>query len=239
MRPPISHIAVVIPAMNEDQTIGECLDSIYVAINDLRSSTRRNFVVSVVVVLDSCTDASSVIAAQFDDLTAVTVDFANVGRSRAEGIRVALDQLRSPRSATWIANTDADSVVPVSWLTNQIGLADAGTDVLLGTVEPLATDLTEAQSMAWHETHPHGRAVGHVHGANLGVRASAYLRVGGFAPQEEHEDADLVERLRNISAEVIGSDAFPVVTSGRTVGRTPGGYAGYLRLLDRQVAPTG
>jgi hypothetical protein len=75
-----------------------------------------------------------------------------------------------------------------------------------------------------------GRPNGHVHGANLGVRADAYLRAGGFATLPEHEDVDLVARLRaDPRVDVRPSDAADVLTSGRTTGRTPGGYAGYLR----------
>lgn len=237
--PPIGHIAVVIPAMDEADTLGECLDSVFDAVNELQLAMPRHYAVSVVAVLDSCSDSSALIAAKYEALTTLTVNHANVGQSRADGIRAALDELRSPRSATWIANTDADSRVPIGWLTQQVRFADSGADVLLGTVEPLSADLTTRQALAWEASHPDGRALGHVHGANLGVRASAYLRVGGFAAKDEHEDVNLVEQLRAISASVVTSDSFPVVTSGRSVGRTPGGYAGYMRLLDQLVEPAG
>ncbi|MGV8882036.1 MAG: glycosyltransferase [Rhodoglobus sp.] len=239
MRPPISHVAIVIPAMDEASLLESCLDSVFDAVTELRLASPRHHSVSVVLVLDSCTDSSALVAAKYDDLTTITVDFASVGASRAEGVRVALESLRSPRSATWIANTDADSRVPIDWLSRQIGLADAGADVLIGTVEPEWSDLSFTQARAWEASHPQGRAVGHVHGANLGVRASAYLRVGGFARQREHEDVDLVASLRGISATVVSSDLFAVVTSGRTEGRTPGGYAGYMRMLDQLVEPAG
>ena len=42
---------------------------------------------------------------------------------------------------------------------------------------------------------PRPRVHGHVHGANLGVRADAYWRVGGFRPLHVGEDVDLVSRL--------------------------------------------
>jgi glycosyltransferase involved in cell wall biosynthesis len=237
--PAITHVAVVLPAMDEAGTLRASLDAIFAAVHELRRTAIRRYAVSVVAVLDSCTDSSLRIASSYPNLTTITVNHANVGESRAEGIRVALADLRSPRSVTWIANTDADSLVPAGWLTAQVRMADAGADALLGTVEPFADDLSARQARAWTVTHPNGRAVGHVHGANLGVRASAYLRIGGFAARQEHEDVDLVDRLRSISATVISSDTFPVATSGRTTGRTPGGYAGYMRLLDRMVEPTG
>jgi hypothetical protein len=45
----------------------------------------------------------------------------------------------------------------------------------------------------------------------------------------EHEDVDLVGRAVANGAEPVASDAHAVLTSGRLVGRTAGGYAGYLR----------
>ena len=68
-----------------------------------------------------------------------------------------------------------------------------------------------------------------MHGANLGVAADAYRRDGGFLAAPEHEDTDLVERLFDAGVVVVASDGFTVETSGRHVGRTPGGYARYLR----------
>ncbi|PPF86713.1 hypothetical protein C5B96_04850 [Subtercola sp. Z020] len=129
----------------------------------------------------------------------------------------------------WIANTDADSAVPPTWLLEQLALAEHGADVMIGTVRPDFADLTPQQVDAWLATHVPGAANGHVHGANLGLRASLYERAGRFQPLDEHEDVDLVGRLRALDARIVPSAAAEVLTSGRQAGRTPGGYAGYLR----------
>ena len=140
--------------------------------------------------------------------------------------------------ADWLANTDADSVVPANWLEVQRAFADAGAAVVIGTVRPDFDDLTEMQRVAWLAGHIPGRPNGHVHGANLGIRASAYLAAGGYHPLPEHEDADLVARLSR-QGPIVASDAAEVITSGRTFGRTPGGYARYLRedLVAEVTAP--
>ena len=52
---------------------------------------------------------------------------------------------------------------------------------------------------------------------------------GGYAPLAEHEDVDLVERMRQTGAVCVAADTAWVQTSGRTFGRTDGGYARYLR----------
>jgi hypothetical protein len=46
----------------------------------------------------------------------------------------------------------------------------------------------------------------------------------------EHEDVDLVARLRRTGVAITASAAGEVLTSGRRDGRTPGGYAGYLHV---------
>jgi len=74
----------------------------------------------------------------------------------------------------------------------------------------------------------------HVHGANLGIRASAYLAAGGFAAVRCREDHDLLRALQAMGRPVVRTWAEPVVTSARTHGRAPGGFADFLRRL----APT-
>jgi hypothetical protein len=68
-----------------------------------------------------------------------------------------------------------------------------------------------------------------VHGANLGIRASAYLESGGFYPVAQDEDVDIVARSVAQGATVSSSGAHSVLTSARLFGRTEGGCAGYLR----------
>jgi hypothetical protein len=131
--------------------------------------------------------------------------------------------------SVWIANTDADSAVPPGWLLEQARLARDGADVVLGTVSPDVDDLDDDQARAWLNRHSGDRALGEVHGANLGMRADLYLAVGGFPALAEHEDVAFVERCAARGAEIVASDSCEVTTSGRRVGRTPGGFARYLR----------
>jgi hypothetical protein len=64
----------------------------------------------------------------------------------------------------------------------------------------------------------------HVHGANLGVSAQAYLRAGGFAPLACSEDVALVEQLQATGARIAWSAAPRVVTSARRASRARGGF---------------
>ena len=205
---------VVIPARNEAALIGRCLAAVQGA---------RVPGCKVVVVADSCTDDTAAIARNFEGVEVIEIEVANVGEARRVGIEHGLV------GADWIASTDADSVVPENWISEQLRLAAEGTDVVVGTVRPEAADLTPEQLRAWTARHNPARPNGHVHGANLGIRASAYIEAGGFRPIVEHEDVELVERLHGLSKIITPANTAEVVTSGRSFGRTPGGYARYLR----------
>jgi glycosyltransferase involved in cell wall biosynthesis len=221
----VSTVLVVIPARNEEELIERCLHSVAQA----RAYAMASYPavrIQTVVVADRCIDATVERVKQYPDVLIVEIDAGNVGRARGEGIRQALATL--DHRSTWIANTDADSEVPANWIQFQLESAANGADVGLGTVRPRIADLTEHQVRDWFTRHVPGRPAGNIHGANLGIRASAYDVVGGFHALHEHEDVDLVQRLTGSGHRVITSDTGEVLTSGRLVGRTPGGFAAYL-----------
>ena len=228
-------MAVVVPARDEAERLEACLDALRWSTLRLRHAiapASHAVTVSVVLVLDACTDASASVAAGFDEFTVIAVDERNVGAARAHGVAAALAQLGGDPARTWIASTDADSTVPPSWLLDHLDHADAGADVVLGSVVPVRAELAPARAIEWDRRHPDGAARGTVHGANLGIRASAYLGVGGFRALTVHEDVALVDALRSHAAVVVDDLGAPVITSGRALGRAPGGYTDYLRSLD-------
>ena len=242
VRPEMLGIAVVVPARDEAALIGRCLASIDRARLRLSGSCpadgelarvpgHEEARVVVVVVADDCTDDTAAVARLAPGVTVVEARVRNVGLARSLGVARALAELEllgvDPQR-TWIANTDADSAVPETWLTSQVELAREGAEVVVGTVRPDFADLSPEQIAAWTSRHTPGRPNGHVHGANLGVATSAYLAAGGFGDLDLHEDVTLVERLRASGASIVASEAGEVLTSGRRVGRTRGGYAGYL-----------
>lgn len=219
----IRAVAVVIPARNEEALIGRCLESV------LAAAELCSVPVHVTVVADACTDRTAEIAHGFEGVHVLDVTEANVGRARAVGVTWAMHRARVATSTLWIANTDADSVVPPNWIADQIELGARGTDLVIGTVRPDFDDLSPEQIAAWHTGHVPGKPNGHVHGANLGIRGSVYEAAKGFAPLAEHEDVDLVARCAALGCVTLASDDFEVRTSGRQYGRTEGGYARYLR----------
>ena len=236
--PSIEAVAVVVPVRNEEERLERCLSAIARAVGGLGSlgGLGGRVRAQVVLALDGCTDGSAAIAARWPFAT-VSLDSVGVGRARAAGVEAALAALGGAHhERVWIANTDADSQVPENWLSAQLGLANAGWDVVLGTVAPASEDLPPELR---HSPLARAATAGQpVYGANLGVRASSYERVHGFSALREHEDVTLVDALRRDGAAVTVTYEAPVLTSGRLVGRSPGGYAGYLREAAARAAVT-
>ncbi|VXC41121.1 glycosyltransferase [Arthrobacter sp. 8AJ] len=240
----IQHVAVVIPAHNEEQHLERALTAVSCAADRVEAEL-PDVAVRVVVVLDGCTDRSPAVAARVaagdPRFLLLPVSFGSVGRSRQAGVRAALENSssrtqdgraagRSPRG-TWLANTDADSCVPPHWLVRQLELAALGFDVVLGTVQPDPHDMHHDLLARWHARHAGTEDHTHVYGANLGVRASSYLAAGGFPGVDFDEDQALVRRLRSSDAGIVATDTTRVLTSGRTAGRAPHGFAAYLMAL--------
>lgn len=242
----ITSIGVVVPARDEEDTIGECLTAIARAAALVRAEVRT------VLVLDRCQDGTAAIARQFAGVTVIrTVPGQHgVGAARAAGVA---ELLRPGQQApTWLATTDADSAVPADWLTRQLSHAHAGADVVIGTVR-VADWAHRDQSLrqrylaayghsggAGHnggDGHPRGRAHSHMHGANLSFRASAYESVGGFEAVATDEDVRIIRRFEAAGRVLVWAADLPVVTSARQVGRAPAGFADYLSQL--AAAPSG
>ncbi|ALV43840.1 glycosyl transferase [Pseudarthrobacter sulfonivorans] len=244
----IAQVAVVIPVHNEEPHLARALAAVSAAADALQRS-QSDTDVAIVVVLDACTDGSGAVAARFAAadrrITLLPVAFRNVGRSRRAGINLLLTGRLPYRAGAdrvlaagrvWLANTDADSCVPENWLLRQVELADGGADAVLGTVEPDPEGMDGELLRRWHARHPLREDHPHVHGANFGVRASAYVRAGGFPRQRSHEDRVLAARLRRYGYRITSTDTVRVVTSGRTEARAPQGFGAYLLALGMESA---
>jgi cellulose synthase/poly-beta-1,6-N-acetylglucosamine synthase-like glycosyltransferase len=222
----ITAVRVVIPAHDEEQLIEGCLVALHGAASNV------DVPVDVLVVLDDCSDATAAVCARLAART-VAVPWRNVGAARSFGFAGVPD-----RTDLWLASTDADTRVAPDWLTSQLHLADAGADAVLGVIDvddwtAHPPEVRGAFHRLYAGTSPGAAATHrHIHGANLGVRASAYRRAGGFAPLALAEDHDLVGRLDlDPAVSVVRTTAVRATTSARRDPRASGGFGDLLASL--------
>ena len=237
----IRRLVVAVPVRNEEHLLVRCLEAIERARSRLEVDRVRTGAVEVpvdvVVALDRCTDGSAAVARRFP-VRVLELDAGAVGAARraagAAGL-LAAEGVGVPPRSTWICCTDADSVVPREWLVRHLELADSGVDLVVGTVEPDG-DTDPGLMARWWRRHRLAEGHPHVHGANLGVRASAYLEVGGFLPVTVGEDVALVDRLRRAGHPGVSTDRTRVRTSGRLHPRAAQGFGSYLAELGGEAS---
>lgn len=224
---------VVVPAHNERADLPACLRAV------LTAALCVPIPVTVIVVLDASDDDSVKLAGQYGpDVHFVSIDVHNVGAARAVGFGYGRS-LCAEDDECWYATTDADSQVDPGWLIHQI---EIGAEMVLGVVRVanwrqrsarLAHRYVrayEAVASADDGKHPH------IHGANMGFSARAYWRVGGFRTLPTGEDVDLVEQFKAAGYGIHRDNQLSVITSARTQGRAPHGFADYLSQLGRTAA---
>ena len=225
-------VGIVVPACNEESSIEACIDSITESIDSSSSATAS----WIVVAADSCRDRTVELARSrlAGRGSVVECAAASPGVARRLGAEEVLHHFAGyPLERVWIANTDADSCPAKDWIHQQLSLAERGYCAVAGIVrvesigklhpETIHTLLDDYVLHA-DGTHPH------VHGANLGFRADAYLDAGGWSDLRLAEDHCLWSRVRAKGWRVASSIGSVVMTSGRLIGRASGGFADKLRL---------
>jgi glycosyltransferase involved in cell wall biosynthesis len=224
-RPATEALGVVVPARNEEELLPRCLDALERALAELQLP------VLVVVVLDDCRDHSAATVAGRPHFIVLEVQSRNVGRARAAGFEAVLRwSAGTPPEQLWLASTDADSTVPEDWLRVQLEYAQQGFEAVLGTVRvgdwtgrPAGVAARFSALYQGSDDHQH------VHGANMGMTAAAYLAAGGVPPLALSEDQGLARSLAG--RRILRTGSIPVTTSARVSSRARGGFAGYLDSL--------
>jgi glycosyltransferase involved in cell wall biosynthesis len=209
-------IGVVIPVHDEEKLLGDCLDAVRRAAMDPLLDAEP---VEIVVVLDACADRSAAIAIQHK-AQIVSLHARCVGAARALGASLALDN-----GARWIAFTDADTIVPMNWLSAQLDL-DADATCGQVSIEDWSGYPSGVRERYLRE---YSANACHIHGANLGISAAAYQTVGGVAALKLGEDVALVSSLLERKADVRFAGPARVSTSARWESTIEGGFASVLR----------
>ena len=236
---------VVIPARNEADRIGTCLQAL--AAQDTANT-------SFVVVANNCIDETARIAtdcAAAFGLTLLVVErtFAagtGVGTARRIGCDVAVSTWPDAQSLLF---TDADCRVAPDWITrNRQHLRSFA--AVCGHVTPMPDELGVLRDIDIRLAELEGRYDalvnayyrmmrpgpcgltgdhGHAAGASLSVRAGAYRDVGGFADLTTGEDRDLIRRLKAAGHPVLHAGDVTVSASCRLDGRAQCGMSDALR----------
>jgi len=251
--PPPADVVVAVPARDEEEGIGASLLSVCASLDE---AARRGLVRSslVEVAAHRCVDVTESLAAEAlrgRPGCRVTRDDGSVtvGEVRDRAVRRALARLARSAPAparvaalrhTWVLSTDADTRVAPGWVGDI--LVEAARTRAVGVVGLAPLDAWQggpagaasyerllAAKMREDPVHQHD----HVYGANLAVRADAYLDVGGFSHVRHGEDQALVDALAARGHALLRTRTIAVTTSGRLRGRASGGLADRLARIDR------
>jgi GT2 family glycosyltransferase len=260
MRPCI----VAIPTKDEAERLPACLSAL-AGQRSLTGRSLARGAFGIVIFANNCHDASAEVARSmarglpfpmrvFE--ASLLRRFAHAGGARRAAMDLAeawLSERAKPGGV--ILTTDADSRVAPDWIANNLAAIDAGADVVLGRVrldeegerlpealhfrgalesayEDLLTEIAARLDPVDHNPWPHHATIS---GATMAVTREAYRRAGGLPSIPLGEDKAFIAELSRRDARIRFCPRIEVITSGRTIGRAPGGVADTLRL--RSEAP--
>jgi glycosyltransferase involved in cell wall biosynthesis len=232
---------VVVPARDEEDHIGACLE----ALATQRGVARDAY--AVLVVLDACRDATAqrarAAAARHPGLQLALLDGPGQGVGAAR--RVGMDEaarrlLAAGRPRGLIASTDADTIVAPDWLARQLELVAAGAQAVAGDIrlagappDPAARRAVRgARRLALVRERDPAAEHPHFAGASMALTAETYVTIGGMEPLRALEDDALGRRLEAAGVHIARSADVRVHTAARTDGRAPRGLAYDLALDD-------
>ncbi len=203
-RPKSTGISVIIPARNEEKTLGECLESL----------ARMNFPAKdfeVIVVDNGSTDRTKEIAHSFSarlNLTVLEKKDGNISAVRNLGARAARGKV--------FAFTDADCVVPLNWL-GCVGELLTSPHIGIIGAHGLIPEDSSWVAKTWYRdvaTAKRGE-VSYVPALDLQVKRSVFLSVGGFDESlETNEDYEFCQRVRGEGFSIMGVPGIGVVHLG-------------------------
>ncbi len=208
-------ISFVIPAYNEEERVGHCVESVQKEI--VRSGLEKD--VEVIVVNNASTDRTREIASRFSGVQVVDESHKGLTFARQAGYTVSSGEL--------IANVDADTIVPPGWLDTVIQEFNADPKLVALSGPFIYYDLSffrRALASAFTSIYPavhflFHRVLGYgaiLQGGNFVLRRSALEKAGGFDTSIDFygEDTDIARRISRFGT-VKWTLRFPIYSSGR------------------------
>lgn len=243
---PARRIAVAVPARDEAEDLPACLAALDRAAADSPGP------VTILILLNDCTDASAAIVAHAR-LAHATLHGIEVGllpgqRHAGTARRLAFDAaatyLREGRDL--LMSTDADTCVDRHWFARTVQHVEGGAEAVAGRAltrrdDRLALGVAAARRLTllgryytaldWLRARqfpdPADPWPRHYYegGASIALTLDLYRRIGGAPTPPLAEDRALFDRVRAVGGHVRHPLDVRVFTSCRTAGRAPGGMA--------------
>lgn len=243
------NIAIAVPVRDEEHGLPHLLSSLAAQTGVDGTDLRIH------LLFDGCADRGIDVARAFFESHPIKGGWSVIERSpepsAGRARRAAVDlarQCQCQDGPEIILTSDADTVPETDWIAAAV--ADLReVDVVAGYTVRDATTLLPARDTLedyLERLHDLRRRIDPVDydpapshpwvgGANLGIRLSAYQRLGGFADMESGEDRDFVDRARHDGLRVRHSRRMRVRTSSRLDGRAKGGLADALRHMAHET----
>lgn len=207
-------VSVIIPAHNEERTLGQCLESL----------AQMNFPAAdfeVIVVDNGSNDRTKEIAHSFSarlNLTVLEKKDGNISAVRNWGARVARGRI--------FAFTDADCVVPPAWLECAGELLKSPHIGIIGAHGLIPEDSSWVAKTWYRDIATAKRGeVSYVPTLDLMVRRSVFFNVGGFDESlETNEDYEFCQRVGRAGFVILGVPEIGVIHLG-----TPQRFAAFYR----------
>jgi glycosyltransferase involved in cell wall biosynthesis len=178
-------ISVVIPTYNEQENIAQCLVSLR------HQSVPRNEY-EIIIVDGGSKDQTREIAQKYADLVFIQTS-RKVGGARNDGIMAAHGEV--------VATTDADCIIPPTWLeTIKNGFEDNNIVELYGPVYPIEESIKNSISLffanMFSQLGYYTRMFYYTLGCNTAFRKDVFIRAGMYRCIDAGDDLEISLRIK-------------------------------------------
>jgi glycosyltransferase involved in cell wall biosynthesis len=182
-------ISVIIPTFNEEENIAQCLVS-------LSHQTLPRSEYEIIVVDGGSKDATCEIAKKYADLVFVQTS-RKVGGARNDGVKAAKGEI--------IATTDADCILPPTWIQRiEKDFRKPGVVLVYGPVYPIEEGMGNRFSLflanSFSRIGYYSRIFYYTLGCNTAFRKDAFEKVGMYRCIDAGDDLEIAMRLRDLGS---------------------------------------